>query len=595
MPNLSSIDVQNPKKTIQGCFKLIHYTVPAFQREYVWEDNEIEQLLTDIEAAFENDSKKEYFLGTTVVYGEQDNELQLIDGQQRMTTFFLILCAIAKRYKEEKAIATAFETLINTPDLDAEGNNIDAYTLELQYEDSTKCLSNIWEDKVPDETDNLPQSSQRLYGAYNIISKRLKLDFEDFSEFKKFASYFINKIVFIQIRATNMPDALKIFETINQRGVTLNPMDLLKNMLFMHVAVNKFETLNKKWKSMVDKLEDENEKPLRFLRYYITATYDISDVKQEGIINEDEIYDWLIRNNDKCHYSDDPIGFTDKMISGLNRYLLYLNPDDNVQGHDYLNNIKALMGKSYRLHLVPLLSSENMNASLRARLFKTFELVIYYAVVNNIKSNAIERIFSSWCQEIRKVTNDAEFKIFLDNKVIPTVNNWNTSYKQNFMALSLNSIQKYKIKTILARLCKYVDAYVENDKDESDIQEYLKTSNEIEHIMPKKCKNISAYGIKDKEEYDFYNSQLGNLTLLEKTYNATIKNDSYGFKTTVYKNSKFYLTKSLNGLITVGKKTAYTNMNKKLKEWKNWDSTAIDERQTMLYELSKEIWDVSKL
>ena len=596
MPIHSSIDIENPKQTIGSCFKMVHYVVPAFQREYVWEDTEIEQLLGDIESAFEYDNNKEYFLGTTVVY-KNDDKLQLIDGQQRMTTFFLILCAIAKKYMSMGTPAMAFEQLINAPTVDADGNTINSYTLELQYENSTKCLSNIWENHIPDDMENLPQSSKRLYEAYNIISKKLNADYTDFSEYKKFASYFISKVVFIQIGATNMADALKIFETINQRGVTLNPLDLLKNMLFMQVKESEFDKLNSKWKSMIDELESMKEKPLRFLRYYITSTYDISDVKPDfqGIINEDDIYNWLSKNNDKCHYKEEPLKFTDDMIDGLKRYRCYLNPDDNVQGRDYLIDIKALMGKSYRLHLVPLLSSKGMDDSLRAKLFRAFDLVIYYAVVNNIKSNSIERLFSSWCPSIRDINDQAGLDVFIKAKVIPTVNNWNSSYRQNFMALSLNNLQKYKVKTILARIFKYVDAYRANSQDAPDIAEYLKSKNEIEHIMPVTCNDITRYGIDEQEEYDSCKSRLGNLTLLEKTLNATIQNDKYSTKVNAYNNSAFYLTKSLNGLIDVGGDTAINRMNKELNSWTDWNITAVNERQEMLYSLSKKIWDVSKI
>ena len=596
MPIHSSIDIENPKQTIGSCFKMMHYVVPAFQREYVWEDTEIEQLLGDIEGAFEHDSNKEYFLGTTVVY-KSDEKLQLIDGQQRMTTFFLILCAIAKKYMSMGTSAMAFEQLINAPTVDIDGNTINSYTLELQYENSTKCLSNIWENQIPDDTSSLPQSSRRLYDAYNIISKRLNTDYTDFSEYKRFASYFISKVVFIQIGATNMADALKIFETINQRGVTLNPMDLLKNMLFMQVDESQFDKLNSKWKSMIDELESMKEKPLRFLRYYITATYDISDVKQDfqGIINEDDIYNWLSNNNDKCHYKEAPLKFTDDMIDGLKRFKCYLNPDDTVQGRDYLIDIKALMGKSYRLHLVPLLSSKGMDDALRAKLFKAFDLVIYYAVVNNIKSNTIERLFSSWCPSIRGITDQAGLDTFVKTKIVPTVNNWNLSYKQNFMALSMNTLQKYKIKTILARICKYVDAYRASSPDASDIADYLKSKNEIEHIMPVTCGDITKYGFTDQEEYDSFKNRLGNLTLLEKTLNATIQNDTYDAKVAAYHNSAFYLTKSLDGLIDVGGNTAINRMNRELRSWKDWNLTSVNERQEMLYTLSKKIWDVTKL
>ena len=84
---VESITVENPKQTIDSCFKMSKYVVPAFQREYVWEETQIEQLIGDIEEAFRHDNEKEYFLGTTVDY-EKDNKKQLVDGQQRITTFF---------------------------------------------------------------------------------------------------------------------------------------------------------------------------------------------------------------------------------------------------------------------------------------------------------------------------------------------------------------------------------------------------------------------------------------------------------------------------------------------------------------------------
>ncbi len=595
MPVHSSIDVENPKQTIQSCFIMTHYVVPAFQREYVWGDTEIEQLLGDIIEAFQHDSNKEYFLGTTVVY-KSDGKLQLIDGQQRMTTFFLVLCAIAKRYLEIGESPSAYESLIKTSTVDSLGRAVNLYSLELQYENSTKCLANVWEDNIPEETKDLPASNKRIYEAYNTIATHLRNDFSDKTEFMRFGWFFLNKVVFIQIGATNMSDALKIFETINQRGVTLNPMDLLKNMLFMQVRESQFDILNSKWKTMIDILEKKEEKPLRFLRYYITATYDISDVKQDfqGIINEDEIYNWLSRNNDKCHYKEAPIEFTDNMIDGLNRYISYLNPDDDMEGREYLKNIKSIMGQSYRLHLVPLLSAKGMNAHLRARLFKLFDSVVYYAVVNNIKSNTIERLFSSWCPAIRSISNESQLDDFINNKVVPTVDNWNLSYKQNFMGLALGSLQKYKIKAIIARIAKYIDAYRNNEQNLADISDYLKTSNEIEHIMPSTYTDISDFGFNEVDDYNAYKNRLGNLTLLEKTLNATIQNNTFSGKKEAYDQSGFYLTKSINGLIDVGTDTAINRMNRKLKSWSSWSADSIEERQEVLYELSKDIWDIKK-
>lgn len=89
MPYASSIDVDNPKQNITNCFKMTHYVVPPFQREYVWGTDEVELLLSDIINAFESDREKEYFLGTTVVFRAEHDILQLIDGQQRIPSLLL--------------------------------------------------------------------------------------------------------------------------------------------------------------------------------------------------------------------------------------------------------------------------------------------------------------------------------------------------------------------------------------------------------------------------------------------------------------------------------------------------------------------------
>lgn len=81
--------------TVEKSFKNNFYIVPDYQREYVWEaDKQVAQLLNDTYDAYAADKNKEYFIGTTVVYHDTaTNSCELIDGQQRTTTLFLMLCA----------------------------------------------------------------------------------------------------------------------------------------------------------------------------------------------------------------------------------------------------------------------------------------------------------------------------------------------------------------------------------------------------------------------------------------------------------------------------------------------------------------------
>ena len=88
--------------TVEKSLRNNFYIVPDYQREYVWEaDKEVAQLLTDVYEAYAAAKNKEYFIGTTVVYYDKgSNVSELIDGQQRTTTLFLMLCAFRNIYKE---------------------------------------------------------------------------------------------------------------------------------------------------------------------------------------------------------------------------------------------------------------------------------------------------------------------------------------------------------------------------------------------------------------------------------------------------------------------------------------------------------------
>ena len=100
-------------------------------------------------------------------------------------------------------------------------------------------------------------------------------------------------VVFIQI-STDVSSALKIFETINERGIGLKPMDLLKNLLFTQVGQKEFTKLKDEWKKITGPLEKNKEKPLRFLRYFLMANFRIKNKRSDSVVREDEIYEWFV-------------------------------------------------------------------------------------------------------------------------------------------------------------------------------------------------------------------------------------------------------------------------------------------------------------
>ncbi|PHM05887.1 hypothetical protein CK516_37650 [Nostoc sp. 'Peltigera malacea cyanobiont' DB3992] len=80
-----------------------------------------------------------------------------------------------------------------------------------------------------------------------------------------------------------MSHALKVFATINNRGVGLDAVDLLKNLMFIQIKDKDFEKLKSKWKEMLKILYKSNENPIRFLRYFIISKYDSERIREDKI------------------------------------------------------------------------------------------------------------------------------------------------------------------------------------------------------------------------------------------------------------------------------------------------------------------------
>ena len=587
MENTQQIQIGFSSLTINTCFQN-HYVVPDYQREYVWEQSQVEQLLSDLTDAFTADRKKDYFLGTIVTY-KTGNHFELIDGQQRVTTFFILLCALRKLYNENKEPSTVIDNLIYSPVMNDDGDTVPSYHLQLQYEEASNYLELIYALQPAPKT--ISASGERLFGAFDCIIKYLADKMSEFSDLKKFASFLLQKSRFIQIETYDITDALKIFETINQRGVGLNPMDLLKNMIFRQVDRSKFKELNMKWKEVTTALEGIDEKPLRFLRYFIMSNYDVSNVK-DGILREDQIYSWLSENNSQCHYEEKPFDFVQRMKLNVDKYVAFLKPKDADNGNIHLSNISLLAGRSYKLHHMLLLSASQMEVSVLSRFKKIVESVVYYTVIDRITTNQTERTFAGWCPEIRAIISDADLNAFITKCIVPAVNSWKVNNEQSFLRLGLNSMQQYRIKFIMAKIAAYVDALRIGKTDTGVLATYVDSGVEIEHIMPQTCHDKSAYGVND-EEYDMLLNRLGNLALLENSLNKSIHNDDYASKSTAYQQSKFYLTKSIPGLVDQGTDTAITRTNKKLTAWSKWNKASIEDRQQMLYRLSEEIWSIT--
>lgn len=507
------------------------------------ERKNISQLLNDIYEEYIDDRNSEYFIGSIVVNKREDGSYEVIDGQQRLTTLFISLCALKTLFENSPEHLREIEGLLTSQKSNDRGEFNQSRHLDLQYEDSSEVLDAILENKILEK--KLSGSSENIKEGFNTVYEYLKTNFQKQEDLIKFYGYFMHKVNFVQIETPSVSDALKIFETINERGVGLNSMDLLKNLIFQQLEKDDFQKINNEWKIITKTLEKHNQKPLRFLRYFIMANYLVRDTKDGEVIREDEIYDWITKHADLCGYEKDPLGFVKKVQEGAEAYTLFFHAStlDGKKSIE-LENIRNLGGGAFSQHLVLLLAAKDLPSELFSHLVRQIESLIFYYFITKTPAKALEARFSKWADELRDVIKNNDQKnalnSFIDSTFVAEKKRLESTYGAMFANLTINSLQRYKIKYILAKIAQYIESKRIGGEGAGDLERYIDKKIEIEHILPNTPTQELITPFNDLENYNNYKIKLGNLTLLEKPHNIVAGRNYFEDKKDIYKQSTFY-------------------------------------------------------
>lgn len=606
--------IKTDKYSVDEAFRTCFYVVPDYQREYVWTEKEVRQLLDDISEQIDAASATEYFVGTVLVSpGSQKNHYEVIDGQQRLTTFFLLLCALRCRFKGLEQHETV-SGLISTRYTSLDGRTKTTLKLEPKYENAAELMARlVAADGEPEAVRTAVQQSgiksfgslENLLTAYETIHRYLLDNYKDEAALLGLWGYLANNVVFIQI-STDVSSALKIFETINERGVGLNPMDLLKNLLFTQVAAAEFTKLKDEWKKMTGPLEKAKEKPLRFLRYFLMANYRVRNKRGDAVVREDEIYEWFADKDNAAlaGYRAKPFEFVRKLVRNVEHYLAFA-ADRGNDGHASvaMENLRALTGDAFSLHYVLLLAAADLPKPVFDHFVRQLESFLFYFIFTKTPTKDLERSFSSWADELREIAATADAA-----EQVRRIDQFVTDHFQSSMAAkageladalrryTLSSMQKYRTRYLLAKLTQHVDLAYKGLSSPGRLDEY--TVLEMEHILPNTPSDELRAGFAAANpgaNYDEYKNRLGNFTLLEKPINIVAGNGFFEAKKAEYRKCKHYLTSSIAELTAVGKNSSITRINAKLVAFDAWTAASIEQRQAMLIELVKDVWKTSMI
>ena len=592
------------------------YSVDYFQREYSWQKQHIQQLVTDLTTAFlneytEGDARKEvqnynsYYLGPFVVSVSEDGSLSIIDGQQRLTSLTLFLIFLNHFQKD------IGESLNISPMIFSE--KFGEKSFNIQVEERLACFNALFENGVFNNTD-ADESSLNMAARYEDISEVFP---EDITKcFPNFIDWLKEKVILVQITAYSDENAYTIFETMNDRGLNLTPSEMLKGFL-----LSKFNDKNKRkkadefWKLEIQNLKklDKNEDQ-RFFQSWLRAQY--ADTIRQGAAgskNEDfekigtRFHSWVRDNTDKVGLDpNDALSYEEfvntKFKFFLKAYTTILHAQKNLtEGLEhvfYIHRWGIAPTLSIPLMLAPLtLSDDDMlvkqKIDLVARYIETFS-VRRSLNFNLFSATSIRYTMYSLVKEIRQKDFDT-LKIILSEKLEKMDKKIN-----GVLNFRLHG-QNYRfVKFLLARMTVFVEQAAGMQSSFVDYYEPSKGKPfEVEHLWANKYERHKD-NFADKHSFENYRNRLGGLILLPNGTNQSFK-DMYvsqkvkhylkenilaqSFSPDAYKNNPNF-TKAIKALDLPFK--AFES--KEVENAETFTKDHIDQRQQLYFQICNRIW-----
>jgi hypothetical protein len=507
-----------------------------------------------------------------------------------MTTLFVIFCAIRDRLEVlGDRNTSAIARLIAEETTDEWGNDIFQSRLDPQYEDAGDVFIKLVDGKKPSKSAQT-RSMRNIANAYYTALQFLTEEFgDDSTALRGFYGYLVNKVKLIRINTDSIARALKIFETINDRGVGLDAMDLLKNLLFIRAPSDQFDKLKLEWKELTDKLYKAKEKPLRFLRYYIFSAFGVIKLR------EDELYSWLVQNEEKVGFGIQPIAFVEKLNDALTAYLNFLQGyDPHGRNHPAVESLAILAGNTTRQHLILLLAARDLPAEIFAAVCRDAERLIFVYLVARQISREFEVLFPEWAVRIAAVKSLDEYHALSADTFQRRRLELGPRFRREFAALDGRSLKQYQLRYVLGKLTQYIDLAAYGGR--SDAHRWLSRycdggTTHIEHVLPQKLTPSVLAEFGEGADDPALVWSLGNLVLVEKSINTSLGNTAFSNKRTVYPKSQHLLTRSISELPEIGR-TAIDRSLDGFEPFAFWNEVAIKRRHSMLAAIADRVWDI---
>lgn len=509
------------------------FLIPEYQRPYSWTSEQIDTLFNDIWefTCNEGGSDREgtYFLGSIVSYENDNREQEIIDGQQRITSIFLLLRAIYTKLngvdeKTEKAkyFINKIEPLIwkthkLTGKVDYSSVLLNSKVIS---ETENEILKNILETgEINEELDD--NYSKNYNQIFNLIEEK---SVENALMIYEFIYALLNQVIILPITADSQETALTIFSTLNDRGLPLSDADIFKAKIYNHLKdKNEKQDFIEKWKELEEDTQNISESIQQLFYYYM---FYLRAKENDRNSTTPGLRKYYSANKFKKLLETNIL---EDLREILNIWEVIAEPKKNIENESWSKNKDILKV----LNILTSYPNE----------FWKYPVIVYYLSHKNK-----ENFEKSFLKFLRKLYVEL-LKKYIE---IPTIN----AVKANILKLNAEIISSDKPVFDFKSLSE--DEIKEKIKMPHrnairmllktltyDIQdELLEKKWEIEHILPVKWEN--NYNLRENEKVAKEKIEhLGNKTPFEKKLNIIATNNYFSKKKSYYLKSEIKMTREI--------------------------------------------------
>ncbi len=511
------------------------FIIPDYQRPYNWDLEKCETLWEDIEqfSRTRESEKDDYFLGSIVSYTNEEN-LEIIDGQQRITSLMLLLRAfytqLERMEHEDPEIKERIDGLKSQ--IEQCLWEVDEYSGKANNKEKIKILSDVATDTDREvlhsimKTGNITKSEDNYTKNYQFfLDSCYKYASKNPLSWLKLCLTILNKCIILPIKCNSQDTALAIFSTLNDRGMPLSDSDIFKAQMYKNIDSEKRQEFVNKWKEFSEICKVTGLSIDDIFRYYTH----VIRAENENTDKEIALRRFYLKNYLKDVELDDLIELA-KFWKEIKNVDLSLKKDDkgyiDLECRKYLQCLSYYPNDYWKYVVTVFFFAKKDKSDFNRELLILLEKLVAFLFCKFIENPTVNAI----------KTDIFKFCLFIYSNEIKGEN------------LKFNNIDKVLERVYLFNNSKLTRALVllHSYLNSGDKQKGLVADTfDIEHIFPKKWQNTNYNGW-SAEEAEAYLERLGNKIPFENRLNIQAGNGYFGKKKEKYRTSKIYEVQQLS-------------------------------------------------